>query len=458
MRKAVILISAVALVFSVSLVGAADVEALKKDLAGALSSKSWTQAKDLIREIGALNNAAAARAIIGNLGKMISNSEVLDAAKSALSSMSDPAAVKTIASHAATARPFQAQVVLAEALGSMGGKEALSALLKLLRNRNTVVAKTAARSLGEMGDPNAIKPLIDAMKKWQKTKTGPYFDINTALQKITGKNIDDYLDWKSWFGSGEGLEDLQPGNYTAGIVAEGQKGGTSVFGLKVDSRRVVVIIDVSGSMELRDPLPEGAVAGGGDDDDFSTDVEDAKKKKTEEERKKAENEAKAKAEREGLEAERMRIKRAKKQLIKMIKSFDPTVKFNIIAYSDEVKCWKKKLEFAKDAAKQSAIAFVKKLEPDGLTWTDSAIETAFKDKEIDTIILISDGAPMHAPFAGGSQLPAESLQIMEDILNWLDKNNRFRKVTLHTIGFPGAEKDWMRKLAKQNNGTFKDIK
>jgi hypothetical protein len=462
MYKKILVLAVIIPALFMQVAAAEDAETLKKELASALASNLKTRANDVINLLRDLNSGPAAEAIIQNMGKMVYESAILETAQKALAGMSNDDARKAVASNAVKHSDFQVRTILAEILGQIGDKEAIAACIKLLGDSKEVVQKTAARALGDMGGIDSVKPLLDAMKKYDKTKGGPYYDINKALRKLTGKDLDEYADWVSWYADGAGLKNATPGQAEtpgATVDAGGPRFGTSIFGIPIDSRRICVLLDISGSMNITDPPPEGgdeaAVDAG---KDMSTGVKDEKKAKEDEERKKKEEAAKAEAERKGLSAERMRIKRAKNELMRMIKAFDPAVKFNIIVFSEGVTAWKDKIQPANEANKQTALQFVDKLAADGSTHTDDSFKEAFKDKDVDTIVLISDGAPMHEPFAGGTQLPDESYRLMDEILAWITENNRFRKLSIHTIGFPGAEKDWMGKIAKENNGTFKEIK
>ena len=157
---------------------------------------------------------------------------------------------------------------------------------------------------------------------------------------------------------------------------------------------------------------------------------------------------------------RKRIVRTKKELIRVLKMLQKTVKFNIIAFSDEIKSFSKKgLTKATAANRKKAIAWVEKLTANGLTHTDDALKEAFKDKEVDTIILLSDGAPTHVGGEGRAEWGGhrDSMSIINAIFEWLKNENKFRKVTIHTLGFVGANFEFMEKLARENNGKFKEI-
>ena len=53
---------------------------------------------------------------------------------------------------------------------------------------------------------------------------------------------------------------------------------------------------------------------------------------------------------------------------------------------------------------------------------------------------------------------SDSDVIIEEILNFFRKQNKFKKVKVFTLGFKGANKPFMTKLAKENDGKYRDIK
>ena len=67
-----------------------------------------------------------------------------------------------------------------------------------------------------------------------------------------------------------------------------------------------------------------------------------------------------------------------------------------------------------------------------------------------TIVLLSDGQPYrHEP----------AIQVPE-LLDWVDDQNRFRHVQIHTIGFhatSGRASGFLRELARRNRGKYTEI-
>ena len=80
---------------------------------------------------------------------------------------------------------------------------------------------------------------------------------------------------------------------------------------------------------------------------------------------------------------------------------------------------------------------MKSFSAEAQTHTDEALRAAFAEKDVDTIYLLSDGAPYKLEH--GSSV---SVKFIQDIIAWVARENRFRKVKIHTFGFEEvAEED-----------------
>jgi uncharacterized protein YegL len=221
-----------------------------------------------------------------------------------------------------------------------------------------------------------------------------------------------------------------------------------LFGTEVVSRTPVFVIDVSGSMTKKDP-PDPTAKKEKEDEEKGTGTTpvDPKPKKKPAPANPADPGA--------LGDDRMRIVRAQNELIKLIKALDSGVMFNIVAYSREVHVWSKTgLKAATGSNKSSAIKFVSGFQADSTTHTDDALEKAWENIKdgCDTLYLLSDGSPTHKGDCSDSDV------LIEEILNFFRKHNKFKKVKIFTLGFKGANRPFMMKLAKENNGKYRDIK
>jgi hypothetical protein len=434
-------------------------EELKKRISAAIKSSPEATKSD-IGDIATDDSARAVDFLVSLASSIMTSPELVNAVQSAFDSMNSDEAISAIAQHSRSACDYKMRILLLESLAKRSGSIAVGTLIKAIDDSKEEVAYTAVRALGEKRSDSAIEPLIALMERLAKKKeTGRlYNDARIALEKITGKTgLEEAQDWHNWYEA-----------YKAGIVPGGPKESpdtskssargeiktVSFFGLTIDSRRIVFVIDVSESMLVPDKPPDNWVPdkelGQKGGTRLREDEEAALKKKREEELEKMKKE---------WEKERQRIYRVKKELTRVIDALAPSVRFNIIAFSDQIDSWKKGLQQASAGNKSNAKEWVEKLEAKGLTWTDDALKEAFKDKEADTIVLLSDGAPTHLGGVGREEWGGhqDSKVIIESIYKWIEENNKFRKVTIHTLGFEGANVEFMKKLAGDNNGAFRDI-
>ncbi|MFC1708129.1 VWA domain-containing protein, partial [Planctomycetota bacterium] len=244
--------------------------------------------------------------------------------------------------------------------------------------------------------------------------------VKQALTDITGEDFGDSHAWRDYWKTVGG--DFDPnkdrGDKEKSSTVLRPDEGSQFFKEKIVAKRIMFVIDVSGSMEAEDPPIEGQ--GGG-----------------------------------------KRIERVKNELLNTIKGLKGDVSFNVIAYSHVLKSWKKigkgaPLHKASPGNKGNAVKWITGLKADGATHTDDALKKGFDVIEVNTIVLLSDGQParMNAAKNGVDPIPAE------EILKKVKGMNRLRGVKIHTFCFevfkndPGAQPllDFMQKLAEDNGG------
>ncbi len=213
----------------------------------------------------------------------------------------------------------------------------------------------------------------------------------------------------------------------------------TLFGRRVTGRNIVFILDVSGSMLTIDPDSGGdsrAVSKRGKRTSTDRDRKQDKKKRF---------------------VEAQRLTRAKRELSRVIEALPDGSRFNIIAYSTVVRSWKDQSVASSRQAKKQALDFVAALEAEGVTVTDRALETAFSDLKVDTIYLVTDGAPTHVG-GTGKQLPRDSNELMQSILRRVRSLNFLRQVRVFTLGFRDAEERFLKRLARDNGGKYVRIR
>lgn len=417
--------------FSFAALDDATFNALKESVTEALKNGDAAKAAEAINKLSE-DNSLRLVDFLFNLPAKDLDKTVTSAVRSALAKVSDQDALGYIARNSPSAKE-ELRPVLAELLGAIKTEEAFKALLSLLKDGNALTVKEAAKSIAKKQDSRAVDSLIDALAVWEGKDKDVTADLRCALVTSTGKSgegLETAQDWRNfWINSIRKVSEGQP--------ESPRKGAPSFFGTSLSSMKFVFIIDISGSMTITDPSKESS--GDAASEGKTTPTDEAQKASAE---------------------ERTRIGRTKRELIDVIKAVSKDVKFNIIAFNHEIKSWKPDMVDASDENKRAAIEFVKGLAADGFTYTDDALREAFKNKDADTFILLSDGAPTHEGGEGREEWGGhkDSKEIIERIYKEVEELNRTRHIRIDTFGFPDANFEFMKKLAERNDGVFSKIK
>ena len=327
------------------------------------------------------------------------------------------------------------RVILTLVLASRKELEANQAVLTNLYDRDPTVALTSVEALAKKENLASVDHLIEALARLEKARNADSllaYEIRKCLLKITGEDFRNADDWRNFWAP-------RKGNYKKPAKGSAKKGMTSVrrdppafFGMEVVAKNVIFLLDVSGSMEKIDALPEepgdkqpGGTGVGAPDTDKPKDM--------------APNPA------------RQRLKRVQNELIRTIEKLPDDVMFNIITFNHEIKMMSQGLKKATGRNKREAITYVRNFEAQGETWTDHALRQAFSAGNLRAIFLLSDGAPRRD----------NTLLDTGPILQWVREANRFKRVRLNTVGFAQAGKklrSFMKNLAQQNNGQYIELK
>ena len=308
------------------------------------------------------------------------------------------------------------------------------------------VRVSAVLALRNVRHKRSIGPLIDRME----VEEGRLIeDIGDALGAITGKGFGQRTElWRQfWDNTAERFE--IPTDEELVKLREKQAeararysrpGSVSYHGIETPSRSILFIIDVSGSMESL--VVEQERFADGDYPSFA------------------------------------RIDIVKTELARTIEGLESYVKFNILSFATEVEPWKNKLVGANVLNKRSAVDWTMRREAIGGSSNEDlaraglvgsanldagktntygvlmqGLEAAGRgtrddhyDVAVDTIFFLSDGRPTHG-----------ELVDPDDILREVRSANDLRKVKIHTIAIGEFQKDFMRRLAAENEGAFVDL-
>jgi hypothetical protein len=301
----------------------------------------------------------------------------------------------------------------------------------------------ATRIVREKKITRAIPHLISALERANPRMAE---EIGTTLKEVTGQNFEPYADvWAKWWEANkekfQGRDAVKVGGRPKDPPVD-----NSIYGVPIKSDRILFIIDISGSMIHKTenpqaptpPAPKGPI----------TPKEGEKEKPP------------PPPPEEVMSGPKIDV--AKHELKKAIEKLPKTAKFSVVAFNHTTLVWKESPVEATPENKEEALKWVRGMKASGSTYSDGALRVGFRiaglgavDKAypeivIDTIMFISDGAPTD------NAEPSKNMDfkiILEHVREW----NREKKVVINCIAVdmqPGNE--FMATLARENGGIFVD--
>ncbi len=382
----------------------------------ALRQKDYPAAADALRKIGDLNTKPAAAFLLSLADKEKLPDEVYQGLLDGFSAIKE-ADVQGYLFSRTRSENWRAQLTLLRACARMEGDKPKQFLLRALSAKEEALVRQAVESLAARGDATVVDALIDLLEAQQKQKGLLWLTTLETIKRLTRspREFLDAADWRNWWHARgkKPLTEEELKKEKGGADEKMRHYKTSApqfFGREIASRRVVFVMDVSGSMELGKPS---------------------------------------------------RLKRVQQELKHCVERLPQNARFNIIAFNHKVLVWQKHLVRATKKNKKKARNFIDSFVAEGQTHTDEALQAAFSIKDVDNIILLSDGAPYKLEHG-----ETVSVKFIQEILEWVREENRFRKVRIDTFGFEevAQEEDgeilveFLKKLAQDNGGVFTNIK
>jgi hypothetical protein len=420
---------------TVLLLAAAALAAPPDDAVGEFK-KAWTRAQDPAARQAALRALGGSPSVEGarTLARVALDGQLdwatREVAVSSLCAISAPEVVLW-ASEAVGGKEKDAplRAVLCDFLGvrATHDPQLASLLLPALEDASPAVQVAAIRGVCRTRTPTTVDALVRLLER-PTTQGRVLGDCLRALRGLTGERFGTPLEWRSWWETARAgyavptEEELADRAEPGAAPAEGYttvtrldppgEGGSSIYG-GIDSSAVLFVVDVSYSMHVK------VLAGDGTNP--------------------------------------TRLDYVKEALAGVIeKELDEKDTFNIIAFSTEVKAWKRKLVAATAANKREATRYVRGLRLEAETNISDALELAFQHPDVDTIYFLTDGMPTQ----GRTTIP-------DDILGLVRGWNAGRNVRVCTIAFLAGDgaafqvienksmaTTFLRALAQQNDGTF----
>ena len=287
------------------------------------------------------------------------------------------------------------------------GSEALPALASALSHEDWSTRLTALEGLERLRTRAAVGAIVARVQEESGQVLARFAE---SLWRLTGKPFRARASaWREWWAAeGESFEPIAPSEL-ARLEEERRERDlrqvtrTSFFGLRIVSRRVVFVVDVSGSMlePLRGPFAEAAGE--------------------------------------------VRLEVAQRELARAIGALEPGTLFNVIPFSDGVAPWLKSADASREEGREGVLAFVSRLGARGGTNLYGALRVAFADPDADTVVVLSDGEP-----STGEVIDPGAIR--EHVRRW----NADRHIVIDCVAIGGSLRvlEW---LARDSGGTYVHI-
>jgi hypothetical protein len=369
----------------------------------------------------------------------------------ALGRIKRPEAQAALVARLKTEREPLVRVAILDALAARaeGSREVVDAAWSHLADPFPQVGIAAARALRATRTPDAIPPLIKALKDVTDPRLRE--EINGALVALTTVDKHSSYDaWTAWWTANE--EGVRARTYKppkGELAGDGQViGGTTFYGLPIKSDKIVFVIDYSNSMHkpAKWVPPSKDVATIGGPRDLAATIR--------------------------LADNPTKVDVARFELKKALATLPDGIKFNIVFFNHTV--WPfspRRMETLNPETRRRAFDFI---DATGLILgTDifEAMKAAFgyagvtgggltlTKSDVDTIIFLSDGLPWLRPEVRDKGV-MDPDRILQQIRDW----NKRPKVVIHTVQISADQGDgkkgdgrgqrFMRSIAEDNGGTY----
>jgi len=283
----------------------------------------------------------------------------------------------------------------------------------------------ALSALRDLRSREAIDELVLALARLDSRAADESMEM---LRQMTGERFRGAEAWKRWWSDHRATFTPLTAQEYADLIANreleaerdaGDSGRTlaTFFGVELESERLAFVIDASGSM--REPI--GPRSGGGGTPGTGGGSGGDRR-----------------APQGGT-----RMEVAKNELLHFMRQLPETALVNVVRFSDGADRWSDTLKsVANEKSFASIRAFVERMAPEGGTNVHGALQLAFADPDVDTIMFLSDGTP-----SVGEVLDIRL--IADHVRIW----NANRGVRIHIISI-GVDQPVLQALAEESGGSY----
>jgi uncharacterized protein YegL len=324
-----------------------------------------------------------------------------------------------------------------EAIGRQNNPRGPDILIPRLDDPRWQVRASAITGLSFTRNVASVGRVMDALLERAKKEEGVLQrNFFVGMARIIQESLPGTVEaWESWWKANreEFLKKLEARPDSTWPIEEDpedpivevNQGSSSFYGITTNSKHIIYVVDVSGSM--RADIVKGGIERAGP------------------------------GEKARIEVAREELRKALNGLTAKDGDERGESSFNIVIFSTDVEVYKPgKMIDATKAAKEAAFKWIEeKVVPTYATNIYDALEQAFNiisatsdaknlKKGADTIFLMTDGEPNRGKFHDKDLIVSE-----------VKKLNATRKITLHTIGVGAqANADFLKKLAAANGGQY----
>lgn len=330
--------------------------------------------------------------------------------------------------------------MLLDALATFSDEEVVPVFALAAEDPHPKVRLAAVRRMHDAGVPvtRKIPVWIESLAAAEKALDlgTPHVEARTLLYRGTAEDFSDAKSWNAYW-QANGRDFQPPDDPPEDEIRLGDS--AEYYGEAVTSRRILFIVDTSGSMNILEQeewpnlpqVPMGGAGGSGADGGGSPITHPLWLQWIQ---------------RNPLS---VRMARAKAELARLIDQLPPNTLFNIVAFNSRTIPWQKTLTPVGPQSVASAKQFVESLHHGGATAADLALETAFHDNNLaDTIYFLSDGEPSR---------DGVNLTPIPPLLEQVEQANRFHRIIINTLGFGAQGEPFMKALAERNRGAYRRI-